>query len=114
MLLLLERIIAQGCILMRVENLQNKQGQIEEVNDIKILEYWQLVKLLNVNIIAPKKDPLINNELANVLISNELSYQNKAELILNFNEKTWRNVYLLMNNKENHIGFRVRKNECAF
>jgi len=49
-----------------------------------------------------------------VLISNELSYQNKAELILNFNEKTWRNVYLLMNNKENHIGFRVRKNECAF
>lgn len=87
------------------------ENQPKEVNDIKVLEYWQLVKLLNVNIIAPKKDPLINNELANMLISNELSYQNKAELILNFNEKTWRNVYLLMNNKENHIGFRVRKNE---
>lgn len=83
----------------------------EEVTDIKFLEYWQLVKLVHTNIIAPKKESLINNELANMLISSKLSYQNKAELILNFNEKTWRNVYLLMNNKENHIGFRVKKDE---
>lgn len=84
-------------------------NQPKEVNDIRILEYWQLVKLLNAHIIAPKKDSLINNELANMLISNELSFQNKVELILNFNEKTWRNASLLMSSKENRIGFRVRE-----
>ncbi len=83
--------------------------QPEDISDTKVSEYWQLRKLLNAYIIAPKKNSLINNELANILISNELSYQNKVEKILNFNEKTWRNAYLMMNNKENRIGFRVRE-----
>lgn len=70
-----------------------------------------LAKLLNAHIIAPKKDTLINKELAKTLISDELSYKDKVELILNFNEKSWKNATLLIKNKENHIGFRVRKNE---
>lgn len=79
--------------------------------DTKLLEYWQLRRLLNYYLIAPKKELLINNELAKTLISDNLSFKNKVDLIANLNEKTWRNAHMLMENKENCIGFRVRKNE---
>ncbi len=79
--------------------------------DIKIQEYGQLMRFLKAYIIAPRKDPFINHELADVLISDKLSYQNKVELILNFNEKTWRNVFVSTRSTDNRIGFRVRKDE---
>lgn len=79
--------------------------------DIKIQEYGQLMRFLKAYIIAPRKDPFINHELADVLISDELPYQNKVELILNFNEKTWRNVSVSTHSTDNRIGFRVRKDE---
>lgn len=94
----------------------------DEISEILIRELYKrtgktpkeisgLAKILNAHIIAPKKDALINKELAKMLILDELSYKDKVELILNFNEKTWKNATLLIKNKENHIGFKVRKNE---
>ena len=83
----------------------------KDTYDIRVWEYRQLKRFLNAFIIAPRKDPYINHELADVLISDKLSYQNKVELILNFNEKTWRNVSLSTHSTDNRIGFRVRKDE---
>lgn len=77
----------------------------------KVQEYWNLMKLLQFHIIAPKKDPLILNELADLLISNILSYPEKVDLISNFNEKTWHNIPILGNKAGNSIGFRVNKHE---
>lgn len=79
--------------------------------DIRIWEYRQLMRFLKVYMIAPRKDPLINHELADVLIADKLSYRNKVELIVNFNEKTWRNVSVSIQSTDNRIGFRVRKDE---
>lgn len=83
----------------------------KNICDIKIGEYGQLMRYLKAYIIAPRKDPLINHELAGVLISDKLSYQNKVDLILNFNEKTWRNASVSAHSTESRIGFRVRKDE---
>lgn len=82
-----------------------------DICDIRIWEYGRLMRYLKAYIIAPRKDPLINHELADVLISDKLSYQNKVDLILNFNEKTWRNASVSTHSTENRIGFRVRKDE---
>lgn len=79
--------------------------------DSEVDEYHHLINLLRCFIIAPKKDPLINHELANVLIGNQLSYKQKVELISNFNEKTWHCALLLDEGTERKIGFKVRKNE---
>ncbi|MBQ1186166.1 MAG: hypothetical protein IIX54_00555 [Clostridia bacterium] len=83
----------------------------ETVSDQKVLENIKLMKLLNAYIIAPQKNQLINTELAKVLISGKISYKNKVELIVNWNEQTWRNLYRFISEKEKHIGFRVSKNE---
>ncbi len=83
-------------------------------NDISdnnaISEYKELIKFLKAFIIAPKKDYLINNELADILISNELPHSRKVELVVNFNEKTWHNA-VCHNSQNNTIGFKVKKNE---
>ena len=76
-----------------------------------VFEYWNLMNLLSTYIIAPKKDPLINHELARLLISDKLSYEKKVDLILNFNEKSWKNIYFLTKKNKNFIGFRVNKDE---
>ena len=76
-----------------------------------VIEYWNIAKLLSTYIISPKKDFLINHELAHLLISDKLSYDKKVDLILNFNEKSWKNIYFLTKKNKNFIGFRVNENE---
>lgn len=75
-------------------------------NDNKACVFHKLMKLLNTYVIYPAKDYLINNELAEVLISEDISYNDKVDLLINFNERTWRNIHLLTTGKKNNIGFR--------
>lgn len=79
--------------------------------DSTVFEYWQLTKLISACIIAPKKDTLINTELARVLISDKIPFKNKTEMILNYSEKIWQKIYVTANESKSRIGFRVKRYE---
>ena len=84
----------------------------EDVTQSKEAEkLYNLIRLLNAFVIAPKKDGQINSVLAALLIGEDLSYQQKRELLINFNEKTWKNAVLVNDRNDTRIGFRVRENE---
>lgn len=85
-------------------------GEIPKENT-KAWQLYNLSRYIKAFIIAPKKDPLINDELANVLLNEELPYNIKTELIMVFNEKTWENANGYKGEKLQKIGFEVSEDE---
>ena len=71
----------------------------------KASQYLEIMQLLETYILSFKKDFLINNELAKVLISEEIDQSEKIDLILYFDSRTWRSINTLTKSKRNTIGF---------
>ncbi len=79
--------------------------------DAVISELEDIAGLIKAFITDVRRDPTINTGLAGLLMSDSFSFNEKAELIMSFNEKSHRNALAMLSSDKNYTGFRVIKNE---
>ena len=79
--------------------------------EAEISELEDIAGLIKTFITDVRRDPMINTGLARLLMSDSLGFNEKAELIMSFNEKSHRNALAMLSSEKKYTGFRVIKNE---